>query len=112
MSLNQQEIQETIAELEQQKNHSLSDLHALSSLYSIRDHAFGDPENYQKAYSQATAPIAEGQVLGNYGDSDFLAIVAGKIPKDAWSVMDDLMDTLRVANPRVYESVMRKMRQL
>lgn len=109
--LNKQEIDEYIAELESQKNHSVSEFNFLSSLYAIRNNAFEKQENnYERSYSQAAAPIADP--LGNYGDSDFLIVVSGKLPQDAWAVMDDLMDTLRVVNPRVYESVMRKMRQL
>lgn len=111
--LNKLEIDEAIAELESQRNHSSGDCARLANLYSIRDHAFKQPEdNYTMAYSQAAAPIAEPVVLGTYGDSDFLVVVSGKMSDAAWKVMDDLMDTLQVANPRVYESVMRKMRQL
>ncbi|WP_279280006.1 hypothetical protein [Pseudoflavonifractor sp. 524-17] len=38
--------------------------------------------------------------LDQYGDSDFLRAVSGKPPSKAWMVMDELMDTLRVVNPR------------
>lgn len=111
--LNEQEINEEIAALENKRNHSATDCANLANLYSIRDHAFRRTELDQhiSAYSQASAPIATS-VLDNYGDSDFLLVVSGKVPADAWGIMDDLMDTLRVVNPRVYESVMRKMRSL
>lgn len=113
--LHLEEIREAIAEIEGQRDHSVNDLQVLSCLYSIRDHAFGEqekPDMYQRPYSQAAAPIAESSALGNYGDSEFLLVVAGKLPDDAWKVMDDLMDTLRVSYPRVYNSVMRRMREL
>lgn len=47
-----------------------------------------------------------------YGDSDFLKAVFGKKASSAWTVMDELMDTLHVVNPKVYESVMRKIKEL
>ncbi len=50
--------------------------------------------------------------LDRCGDSDFLRAVQGKDTASAWGVMDNLMDTLKVVNQRVYESVMRKIRAL
>ena len=109
LSLN--EINEEIAAIEHKRNHNPSDLAILSALYTVKDHAFPN-KDLTSAYSFSPAPVSTGETLDNYGDSEFLFVVAGKIPKDAWNVMDDLMDTLRVANPRVYDSVMRKLRQL
>ena len=42
-------------------------------------------------------------------DSDFLRAVARVDPARAWEVMDELMDSLKVVNERVYNSVMRKL---
>ena len=50
--------------------------------------------------------------VGEYGDTDFLRAVAGKNPAKAWAVVDELMDTLRIVNERVYNSVMRKIQAL
>ena len=47
-------------------------------------------------------------MMETYGDSDFLQAVAGKDPAAVWEILDDLMDTLHVVNPRVYDGVMRK----
>lgn len=112
--LNKQEIEEYIAELENQKSHSFKDCYLLSSLYSIRDHAFGDtPESLYVRYPKTSeVPILPQEPLETYGDSEFLIAVSGKIPASAWCIIDDLMDTLRVTNPRVYESVMRRIRKL
>lgn len=51
-------------------------------------------------------------MLGQYGDSDFLQAVAGKDPAATWAVMDELMETLQVVNPRAYDSVLRKINRL
>ena len=64
------------------------------SAYSM-DHAFSGP-----------------QPLESYGDSEFLQAVAGKDPAAAWEIMDDLMDTLRAVNPRVYDRIMGKIKSL
>jgi len=91
---------------------NLNDCVTLSALYSIRSEMLGETKQPQAiaAYSEAAAPVVE--VLGRYGDSDFLQAVAGTPAEEAWLVMDELMDTLRVVNSRVYNGVMKKIRGL
>ncbi len=43
---------------------------------------------------------------------DFLRAVNGKDGSAAWNIMDDLMDTLKSAYTKAYDSVMRKMMEL
>lgn len=55
---------------------------------------------------------AAPEPTGRYGDSEFLREIEGRDMEGVLQVMDDLMDTLQVANPRVYNGVMRKIRAL
>ena len=83
----------------------------LATLYTIKNQMNKQiPENrsYEQAYSAAPAEMP----AGSYGDSEFLREVEGKDREQVWGIMDDLMDTLRVANPRVYNGVMRKIRKI
>lgn len=64
------------------------------------------------AYSQAPAPQYTEEIAGEYGKSDLLQAIAGKDLAALWDVMDELMDTLHVVNAKVYDSVMRKIRQV
>ena len=57
------------------------------------------------AYSAAPAPVS----AETYGDSDFLRAVADVPTGKAWEIMDELMDSLKIVNERVYNSVMRKL---
>lgn len=86
----------------------------LATLYTIKNQMNkqkSENRSYEQAYS--AAPAAEMPVeVGRYGDSEFLREVEGKDQEQVWGIMDDLMDTLQVANPRVYNGVMRKIRQL
>lgn len=109
------EIEQEIAELERAKNHSPSACMYLAALYSIRDHGSAGVQHEPIMYSQAAAPIPAPVVsakLDIYGNSDFLRAVDGKESNEAWDVINELMDTLKVVNPRVYDDVMRKMRAL
>jgi hypothetical protein len=51
----------------------------------------------------------EAEVLGQYGDSEFLMAAAGKDPAKVLMVIDDLLDALQVVNRRAYDNVMRKL---
>ncbi len=84
----------------------------LSALYSIRDKMLGSGQDDHQisAYSETSKPVVDP--LGQYGDSEFLRSVKGKDPVEAWSIMDELMETLKVVNQRVYDSVMRKLELL
>lgn len=109
------EIEYWISRYEKEAN-ELNDCVTLSALYSIRDKLSGVqaaqflPQPAIAAYSGEAAPVSKA--LDQYGDSDFLRAAAGKDPAAAWAVMDELMDTLRVVNPRAYDSVMRKLERL
>ena len=86
----------------------------LATLYTIKNQMNKqDPENHSYEQAHSASPAAEMSVdVGRHGDSEFLREVEGKDREQVWGIMDDLMDTLQVANPRVYNGVMRKIRQL
>lgn len=110
--LDKAEIRAAIAKLEFDES-SYSNYAKLASLYVIRDkmqeEERGDGGRYVGYYSGAPAPVtAEPAAVGEYGDSEFLLAVAGKDPEKAWTVIDELMDTLSLVNRKVYDSVMRK----
>ena len=77
----------------------------LAALYTIRDACTKPgkkPREVTRMYS--AAPAAEP-----YGDSEFLQAVYRAGDERAWEVMNDLMDSLKVINARIYNSVMHKL---
>ena len=105
--LDAMEINAEIARLEYVES-SYPNYAKLADLYIIRDRMQGsaEPLAYEQSYS--TAPALTMDISGEYGDSDFLQSVSGKNQQKVMAVMDELMDTLKVVNPRTYDSVMRK----
>lgn len=99
--LDAHELTLAIAELEAREA-SLSTCSKLADLYTVLDHL--------RPAGRSVEPVRASPV--EYGDSDFLKAVSKKDASGAWSVMDELMDTLRVVNPRVYDSVMRRIDRL
>lgn len=109
--LDPKEIDIEIARLEYGES-SYPAYQKLANLYTIRNQMKQTEQREEpiQAYSLAAAP--EPSYTGRYGDSDFLMEIEGKEPASVWAIMDDLMDTLHTVNPRVYDGVMRKIRNL
>ena len=107
--LDAKEIAAAIAQLEYLDS-SYSNYAKLADLYIIRDKMEGKekPLAYERLYSAAPAVVAEEVT----GDSDFLRAVSGKDQQSAWDVMDELMDSLKVVNARLYDSTLRKIERL
>lgn len=106
--IDDKEIQRWIARLECEES-SWSNYEKLAVLYALQkreepNHIITAPA--VAAYSDTASDGAD--LVGDYGDSDFLRAVSGTDPARAWAIMDELMDSLRVVNERVYNSVMRK----
>lgn len=88
-----EEIERTISELES-RDTSFANCEKLANLYVVRDHL--------KEYQQSTDTISA------FGSSEFLQAVKGKDSLKLLEIMDDLMQTLSVMYPKVYESVLRE----
>ena len=107
--LDAKEIAAAIAQLEYLDS-SYPNYAKLADLYIIRDKMEGreKPLAYERSYSAAPAAVAEKVT----GDSDFLRAISGKDQQSAWDVMDELMDSLKVVNARLYDSTLRKIERL
>lgn len=115
--IDRKELDERIAEIQYSRDQSPDDCVYLASLYTIRDRLFPEDKanKEERAYSLASAPSpvqAPSFTVTVSGDSEFLRAVSGKDGEAAWDVIDGLMDTLKAVNPRVYDSIMRKIRAL
>ena len=102
--IDENEIRKWIARLETEES-SWTNYERLAVLYTVLNQQSDESERPAPVmYAAAPAPVEV------YGDSEFLQAVSSVEPGKAWTVMDELMDSLKVVNERVYNSVMRKMR--
>lgn len=101
-----EELLNGIYEISQGK-HTIQNCEKLAAVYTVLDHLY--PNNdILEGYSGDSTPVAETKI-GNYGDTDFLQAIKGKNSYDVWQLMDELMSTILIVNPRLYDSVMRKL---
>ena len=76
----------------------------LATFYTIREHAFKEKS------TEAEYSYDGPQGISAYGDTEFLKALQGKNPDEMWLLMDELMQAVLVTNPRLYQSVMRKIK--
>lgn len=106
------EVEWAISELEKAES-SFTNFSKLADLYAIRDRIInGNEQNPEPVAMSYALAAAQNDAIESYGDSEFLQSIAGKPSAATWAVIDELMDTLSVVNPRVYNNVMRKLRQI
>lgn len=104
------DLQEAIAECLGKRNPDASTCIKLAAYYTIMDNLYPSEENDAEIprYSFAAEPVEEVMYEGN---SEFSKAITGKKPSDMWALMDELMDALSVLNPRLYNSVMDKIKE-
>ena len=106
--ITEQELHEAIAECQGQRNPNANTCMKLASFYTILDHMVKEDESSQSqmpVYSYANEP--ENTITYQSG-TEFADAVHGKDVVEIMSIMDELMSTLSVVNPPLYNSVMRR----
>ena len=101
--IKKEDLLEAIAECQGQKNPNANTCIKLAAYYTILNNMDCDMAN-DASYSFAQDPIG----VGHIGDSDFLNKIEGKDVEEVLRIVDELMTTLQVVNPRLYDGMMRK----
>lgn len=108
--ITEQDLLEAIAECQGQRNPNANTCMKLASFYTILDHMSDDraapsPPQMQ-SYSFASEPT-ENMMDYNSG-TEFSDAIYGKPVEEVMAVVDELMSTLSIVNPPLYNSVMRR----
>ena len=106
--ITEKDLQEAIAECEGQRNPNVNTCMMLAAFYIIREHMYGGAK---ELYSYAP-PITNKETtsVATYSsNTEFGKMIANINDYDLMSVMDELMTTISVINPRLYSSVIRKL---
>lgn len=77
----------------------------LADLFIIYDHLFGEPINSGYSYANEV----ENTTITTTSDTEFLAAVNGKNTEKVIMVVDELMQTIQVLHPRIYDAVIDKL---
>lgn len=107
--IREEELLDAIAECQGQRNPNANTCIKLASFYTILDHITQESnvENQPIEPMYSFANEAENTIRYQSG-TEFADAINGRDVDEIMSIMDELMSTLSVVNPPLYNSVMRR----
>ena len=106
--ITQQDLKQAIAECQGQRNPNASTCIKLAAFLTIQRELYGEEKDAVQlpSYSFASAPE---EIIFSDGESEFARAIDGKHQADVIPVLDELMTTLQIIQPRLYNAVMDKL---
>ena len=96
--LTKRELLNAIKELEE-STPTYEKCKKLVTFYTLYDYMYGESKTEERVE----------KVVGAYGESEFMRVIEGKELRQVMGVMDELMSTLYVLNPNLYQGVLVKL---
>lgn len=81
----------------------------LANFYTIYDHLFG---TFPVVTQSKQCETVETPIIRTLGDTDFMLAIDGKETSSVIDIMDELMDALKILQPRIYDSVIQRLSNL
>lgn len=100
--IRENEVLDAIAECQGERNPDANTCRNLAAFYTILDHI-------QKTPNIENSPPEPAPRLKYEGTSEFYDLIRRKDINEVLSVLDELMSTLQIINPRLYDGVMSKL---
>lgn len=113
--ITEQDLEQAIAECQGERNPNANTCIKLAAFYTIRNELYGkqapvsDPLPVYSMLPAPATPIVNTNIIDYSGDSEFAKTIHGRNAAEIWEVMDELMQTLQLIEPRLYTSVMQKL---
>jgi hypothetical protein len=107
--ITKRDLQEAIAECQGERNPTATTCIKLAAYFTIYDHLYPKIEEEVEQVPQSIIQSIDSESIPDYGDSDFYRTIRGRQPAEVWAVMNELMDTLQIINPKLYDGVMRQL---
>ena len=106
--ISEEDLKKAIAECQGARNPTAKTCIQLAAFYTIYDHLYPQQTDQKEAVPQRIFQTVEEDTIADYGDSEFYRLISGRKAADVWAVMNELMETLQVINPRLYDGVIRE----
>ena len=106
--ITQQDLKQAIAECQGERNPNANTCIKLAAFLTIQNELYGEEKNAVQLPSYSYAPAPEGFIIAD-GDSEFARLVDGRNQTEVIPILDELMSTLQIIQPRLYNAVMDKL---
>ena len=108
--ITERDLEQAIAECQGERNPNANTCIKLAAFYTIRQEMFGKAEQVNApSYSYASAEPVDTRTIDYESDTDFSRMITGRPSEEIWPIIDELMSTIQVLMPRLYNAVMRKL---
>ena len=107
--ITERDLQDAIAECQGERHPNANTCIKLAAYFTIYEHLFPQQAEEAEDIPHKIFTTVNEDIIGNYGDSDFYRVIKGRKAADIWAIMNDLMDTIQVINPKLYDGVMREL---
>lgn len=109
--ITEQDLKQAIAECQGERNPTANTCIKLAAFYTIRNELYGKTDRMpDPSYSFAAGPAETISRANDYSsDTDFGRAVSGMDTGKVMAIIDELMNTLQVMYPKLYDAVMRKL---
>lgn len=112
--ITEKDLQEAITECLGQRNPNTSTCIKLAAFYTIRREMFGGSDRDTvsfPSYSNISSPECIETYVDYDGDTEFAHAIKGMDAHRAWIIVDELVDAVRIVNPRLYRGMMKKIEE-
>ena len=103
--ISEKELLEAIGECETLLPNNFSTCEKLAVFYTVLDHLQAKDS---LAHMMSADPQPE-TVIGDYGTTEFFLAIHGKEAKKVWQIFGELMDALKVLNPKLYSRTIERL---
>ena len=103
------DLESAIAECQGERNPNANTCIKLAAFLTIQRELFGEEKNAEQlpAYSFAPAPVLN--TIDIDSESEFARAVNGRDVDEILPIINELMDTIQIIQPRLYNAVMMKL---
>lgn len=109
--ITEHDLQEAIAECEGERNPNTNTCLKLAAFYTIKQHMYPDDKSEEATQQHIVEPqysYATGNKVEYESNTEFSKLTRYMNINDLMPIMDELMTTIQILNPRLYNGVMRK----
>lgn len=107
--ITEKDLQDAIAECQGERHPNANTCIKLAAYFTIYENLYPTRKDQPEEVPQRIYQTVEEDLVGNYGDTDFYRAIKGRPAEDMWAVMNDLMETIQVMVPKLYDGVMREL---
>ena len=107
--ITEKDLQEAIAECEGERNPNSNTCMKLAAFYIIKREMFGDPPVQTEEFPRGLSGFSRDAQITYDSGTEFSDLVREKDFDDIMPLMDELMESVKVVVPRLYNSVITRL---